>query len=139
MLNFFKDYYSAVKASKAASKTPEAKAGRRVRVQRMKSAAKQRVLNSRRCKRQVLLRKGKAAVGAGARAGHAVGDSKHSIKSKRAAMESPAKKKEAPKSSDDDGTGGKLDKLLADTRGTSSSGSSSSGGGGSSDSGPGSL
>ena len=50
------------------------------------------------------------------------------IKSKRAAMSRPDKKKEAPKSSssDDDGTGGKLDALLAKTRGTSSSSSSDS-------------
>ena len=138
------DYYdSAVKASKAASKTPEAKAGRRkLRVQRMKSAAKAagaKLKAGAKAAGSAAKKAGKAAVGAGARAaGHAVGEFQaQRIKSKRAAMErTPAKKKEAPKSSDDDGTGGKLDKLLADTRGkSSSSGSSSSGGGGSSDSG----
>ena len=138
------DYYdSAVKASKAASKTPEAKAGRRkLRVQRMKSAAKAagaKLKAGAKAAGSAAKKVGKAAVGAGARAaGHAVGEFQaQRIKSKRAAMErTPAKKKEAPKSSDDDGTGGKLDKLLADTRGkSSSSGSSSSGGGGSSDSG----
>ena len=137
------DYYdSAVKASKAASKTPEAKAGRRkLRVQRMKSAAKAagaKLKAGAKAAGSAAKKVGKAAVGAGARAaGHAVGEFQaQRIKSKRAAMErTPAKKKEAPKSSDDDGTGGKLDKLLADTRGkSSSSGSSSSGGGGSSDS-----
>ena len=52
-------------------------------------------------------------------------------KQKAKAMSRPEKKKEAPKSSSsDDGTGGKLDALLAKTRGTSSSSSSSSGGGG---------
>ena len=138
------DYYdSAVKASKAASKTPEAKAGRRkLRVQRMKSAAKAagaKLKAGAKAAGSAAKKVGKAAVGAGARAaGHAVGEFQaQRIKSKRAAMErTPAKKKEASKSSDDDGTGGKLDKLLADTRGkSSSSGSSSSGGGGSSDSG----
>jgi hypothetical protein len=138
------DYYdSAVKASKAASKTPEAKAGRRkLRVQRMKSAAKAagaKLKAGAKAAGSAAKKAGKAAVGAGARAaGHAVGEFQaQRIKSKRAAMErTPAKKKEASKSSDDDGTGGKLDKLLADTRGkSSSSGSSSSGGGGSSDSG----
>ena len=141
------DYYdSAVKASKAASKTPEAKAGRRkLRVQRMKSAAKAagaKLKAGAKAAGSAAKKAGKAAVGAGARAaGHAVGEFQaQRIKSKRAAMErTPAKKKEAPKSSDDDGTGGKLDKLLADTRGkSSSSGSSSSGGGGSSSSSSGS-
>ena len=74
----------------------------------------------------------KKAIGAGARAaGHAKGEFEAArIKSKRAAMSRPDKKKEAPKKdSDDDGTGGKLDALLKDTRGTSSSSSSSGGGG----------
>ena len=135
------DYYdSAVKSSKAASKTPEAKAGRRnLRMQRLKSAAKGAAKKVGAAAKKA----GKAAVGAAGRAaGHAVGEYQaQRIKSKRAAMSRPEKKKEAPKSSssDDDGTGGKLDALLAKTRGTSSSsssdsGSSSSGGGGSSSS-----
>ena len=143
------DYYdSAVKSSKAASKTPEAKAGRRnLRMQRLKSAAKGAAKKVGAAAKKA----GKAAVGAAGRAaGHAVGEYQaQRIKSKRAAMSRPEKKKEAPKSSssDDDGTGGKLDALLAKTSSdsppsnpssssssSSDSGSSSSGGGGSSSS-----
>ncbi|WLW37266.1 hypothetical protein [Synechococcus phage S-RS29] len=144
------DYYdSAVKASKAASKTPEVRAAnRRARVERLKSAAKSagsKLKSAAKAVGGAAKKAGKAAVGAAGRAaGHAVGEYQaQRIKSKRAAMSRPEKKKEAPKSSssDDDGTGGKLDALLAKTRGTSSSsssdsdsGSSSSGGGGSSSS-----
>ena len=69
-------------------------------------------------------------------AGKAAGEfSAAKAKQKAKAMSRPEKKKEAPKSSSsDDGTGGKLDALLAKTRGTSSSSSSSSGGGGESSS-----
>jgi len=72
---------------------------------------------------------GKAAVStAGKVAGTYQGEKEAArIKAKRASMQkTPAKEK----SDDDDGTGGKLDKLLKDTRGTSSSSSSSSSGGG---------
>ena len=118
-----KYYDSAVKASKDAAKRQ-----RPSRVERMKNAAK---------KAAVAVKAGvkgaaKKAIGAGARAaGHAKGEFEAArIKSKRAAMSRPDKKKEAPKKdSDDDGTGGKLDALLKDTRGTSSSSSSSGGGG----------
>ena len=119
-----KYYDSAVKASKDAAKKLKGS-----RMERMKGAAK---------KAAGVVKAGvksaaKKAIGAGARAaGHAKGEFEAArIKSKRAAMSRPDKKKEAPKSSssDDDGTGGKLDALLKDTRGTSSSSSSSGGGG----------
>ena len=148
------DYYaSAVKASKEASKKPEVKAAnRRARVERLKKAAgaaAKKVGGAVKAGAKMAgsaAKKGaKAAIGAGARAaGHAKGEFEaQRIKSKRAAMErTPAKKKEASKSSDDEGTGGKLDALLKSTRGTSSSsdgGSKSGGGGESSSSGPGIL
>ncbi|ADO97891.1 gp185 [Synechococcus phage S-SSM5] len=118
-----KYYDSAVKSSKAA-----AKANRPSRVERMKSAAK---------KAGSMVKKGVKAVGkkvvstAGKVAGTYQGSKEAArIKAKRKSMQNtPAKAK------DDDGTGGKLDKLLADTRGKSSSGSSSSGGGGERDAG----
>ena len=116
-----KYYDSAVKSSKDAAKKLKGS-----RMERMKGAAK---------KAAGVVKAGvkgaaKKAIGAGARAaGHAKGEFEAArIKSKRAAMSRPEKKKEAPKS-DDDGTGGKLDALLKDTRGTSSSSSSSGGGG----------
>tara|TARA_B100002019_G_scaffold179049_1_gene154621 strand:- start:859 stop:3312 length:2454 start_codon:yes stop_codon:yes gene_type:complete len=112
-----KYYDSAVKASKDAAKRQ-----RPSRVERMKNAAK---------KAAVAVKAGvkgaaKKAIGAGARAaGHAKGEFEAArIKSKRAAMSRPEKKEK-----DDDGTGGKLDALLKDTRGTSSSSDSSGGGG----------
>ena len=89
------------------------------RMDRLKSAAK---------KAGSAIKKGIKKVGksAAANAGKAVGTFQaNRIKAKRAELS----KKEAPKSSDDDGTGGKLDALLKDTRGTSSSSSSSGGGG----------
>jgi hypothetical protein len=141
-------YADAAAASKANSQKPEVKAAnRRARVERMKSAAKgaaERVGSAVKAGAKMAgsaAKKGaKAAIGAGARAaGHAKGEFEaQRIKSKRAAMErTPAKKKEASKSSDDDGTDGKLDALLKSTRGTSSSsdsGSSAGGGGESSSS-----
>ena len=137
-----KYYDSAVKSSKAA-----AKANRPSRVERLKSAAKAAgsKLKAGAAKAGAAVKKGIKAAGksAAANAGKAVGTFQaNRIKAKRAELSKPSeKKKEAPKSSDDDGTGGKLDALLAKTRGTSSSsssdsdsGSSSSGGGGSSSS-----
>ena len=123
-----KYYDSAVKSSKAAAK----KVGPS-RAERMKSAAK---------KAGSALKKGIKSAGkkAAQTAGKVAGEfSAAKAKQKAKAMARPEKKKEAPKSSDDDGTGGKLDALLSKTRGTSSSsssdsGSSSSGGGGSSSS-----
>ena len=122
-----KYYDSAVKSSKAAAK----KAGPS-RAERMKSAAK---------KAGSALKKGIKSAGkkAAQTAGKVAGEfSAAKAKQKAKAMARP-EKKEAPKSSSsDDGTGGKLDKLLKDTRGTTSSSSSdsgsSSGGGGSSSS-----
>jgi len=123
-----KYYDSAVKSSKAAAK----KVGPS-RAERMKSAAK---------KAGSALKKGIKSAGKKAvqTAGKVAGEfSAAKAKQKSKAMARP-EKKEAPKSSSsDDGTGGKLDKLLKDTRGTTSSsssdsGSSSSGGGGSSSS-----
>ena len=120
-----KYYDSAVKSSKAA-----AKANRPSRRERMMSAAK---------KAGSAIKKGVKAAGKSVarNAGKVAGEfSAAKAKQKAKAMSRPEKKKEAPKSSSsDDGTGGKLDALLAKTRGTSSSSSSSSGGGGSSSSG----
>ena len=94
------------------------------RMDRLKSAAK---------KAGSAIKKGIKKVGksAAANAGKAVGTFQaNRIKAKRAELSKKDEpKKEAPKSSDDDGTGGKLDALLKDTRGTSSSSSSSGGGG----------
>ena len=118
-----KYYDSAVKASKDAAKKLKGS-----RMERMKGAAKK----AAGAVKAGVKSAAKKAIGAGARAaGHAKGEFEASrIKSKRAAMSRPDKKKEAPKKdSDDDGTGGKLDALLKDTRGTSSSSSSSGGGG----------
>ena len=118
-----KYYDSAVKASKDAAKKLKGS-----RMERMKGAAKKAAS----AVKAGVKGAAKKAIGAGARAaGHAKGEFEASrIKSKRAAMSRPDKKKEAPKKdSDDDGTGGKLDALLKDTRGTSSSSSSSGGGG----------
>ena len=112
-----KYYDSAVKSSKAA-----AKANRPSRVERMKSAAK---------KAGSMVKAGVKSAGkkAVSTAGKVAGEfSAAKAKQKAKAMARPEKKKEAPKS-DDDGTGGKLDALLKDTRGTSSSSSSSGGGG----------
>ena len=112
-----KYYDSAVKSSKAAAK----KAGPS-RVERMKSAAK---------KAGSMVKAGVKTAGKKAvqTAGKVAGEfSAAKAKQKAKAMARPEKKKEAPKS-DDDGTGGKLDALLKDTRGTSSSSSSSGGGG----------
>ena len=111
-----KYYDSAVKSSKAA-----AKANRPSRVERMKSAAK---------KAGSMVKKGVKAVGkkAVSTAGKVAGEfSAAKAKQKAKAMARPEKKKETPKS-DDDGTGGKLDALLAKTRGSSSSSSSDGGG-----------
>ena len=124
-----KYYDSAVKSSKAA-----AKANRPSRVERMKSAAKAAgsKLKAGAAKAGAAVKKGVKAVGksAAANAGKAVGTFQaNRIKAKRAELSKPSEKK-----SDDDGTGGKLDALLAKTRGTSSSSSSSSGGGGESSS-----
>ena len=118
-----KYYDSAVKASKDAAKKLKGS-----RMERMKGAAKK----AAGAVKAGVKSAAKKAIGAGARAaGHAKGEFEAArIKSKRAAMSRPDKKKEAPKKdSDDDGTGGKLDALLKDTRGTSSSSSSSGGGG----------
>ena len=118
-----KYYDSAVKASKDAAK----KLGPS-RMERMKAAAK---------KAAGKVKAGVKAVGkkATATAGKVAGEfSAAKAKQKAKAMARPEKKKEASKS-DDDGTGGKLDALLAKTRGTSSSSSSSSGGGGERDAG----
>ena len=118
-----KYYDSAVKASKDAAKKL-----RPSRMERMKGAAK---------KAAGKVKAGVKAVGkkATATAGKVAGEfSAAKAKQKAKAMARPEKKKEASKS-DDDGTGGKLDALLAKTRGTSSSSSSSSGGGGERDAG----
>ncbi len=141
-------YDSAVKASKEASKKPEVRAAnRRARVERLKSAAKSAAKKvggaakaGAKMAGSAAKKAGKAAIGAGARAaGHAVGEFQaQRIKSKRASMErTPAKKKEAPKSSssDDDGTDGKLDSVLSSIRG--SKGKSSGGGSSSASSGGG--
>ena len=112
-----KYYDSAVKASKDAAKKL-----RPSRMERMKGAAK---------KAAGAVKAGVKAAGkkATATAGKVAGEfSAAKAKQKAKAMARPEKKKEAPKS-DDDGTGGKLDALLKDTRGTSSSSSSSGGGG----------
>ena len=125
-------YDSAVKSSKDA-----AKKNRPSRVERMKSAAK--AAGSK-------LKAGAKAAGSAAKkgikaagksvasnAGKVAGEfSAAKAKQKAKAMARPEKKKETSKS-DDDGTGGKLDALLAKTRGSSSS--SSSGGGGERDAG----
>ncbi|AOV61426.1 hypothetical protein T191209_166 [Synechococcus phage S-CAM22] len=114
------------------------------RMDRLKSAAKAAgsKLKAGAAKAGAAVKKGVKAAGksAAANAGKAVGTFQaNRIKAKRAELSKPTeKKKEAPKK-DDDGTGGKLDALLAKTRGTSSSGSSdsgssSSGGGGESSS-----
>ena len=129
-----KYYDSAVKSSKAA-----AKANRPSRVERLKSAAKAAgsKLKAGAAKAGAAVKKGVKAAGksAAANAGKAVGTFQaNRIKAKRAELSKPSEKK-----SDDDGTGGKLDALLAKTRGTSSSSSSSSGGGGEKKKGPGLL
>ena len=130
-----KYYDSAVKSSKAA-----AKANRPSRVERMKSAAKAAGSKLKAGAKAAgsAAKKGIKAAGksVAANAGKAVGTFQaNRIKAKRAELsKKDAPKKEAPKSSDDDGTGGKLDALLSKTRGTSSSSSSSSGGGGESSS-----
>ena len=118
-----KYYDSAVKSSKAA-----AKANRPSRMERMKSAAKSAGSKVKAGVKAV----GKKAVSTAGKVAGTYQGSKEAarIKAKRKSMQNtPAKKK------DDDGTGGKLDKLLADTRGKSSSSSSSSGGGGERDAG----
>ena len=133
-----KYYDSAVKSSKAA-----AKANRPSRVERMKSAAKAAGSKLKAGAKAAgsAAKKGIKAAGksVAANAGKAVGTFQaNRIKAKRAELsKKDAPKKEAPKSSssDDDGTGGKLDALLSKTRGTSSSSSSSSGGGGERDAG----
>ncbi len=108
------------------------------RMDRLKSAAKKAgsKLKAGAMKAGAAAKKGIKAAGksAAANAGKAVGTFQaNRIKAKRAELsKKDAPKKEAPKSSssDDDGTGGKLDALIAKTRGTS--GGSSSGGGSSS-------
>jgi len=118
-----KYYDSAVKSSKAA-----AKANRPSRMDRLKSAAKSAGSKVKAGVKAV----GKKAVSTAGKVAGTYQGSKEAarIKAKRKSMQNtPAKKK------DDDGTGGKLDKLLADTRGKSSSSSSSSGGGGERDAG----
>ena len=118
-----KYYDSAVKSSKAA-----AKANRPSRMERLKSAAKSAGSKVKAGVKAV----GKKAVSTAGKVAGTYQGSKEAarIKAKRKSMQNtPAKKK------DDDGTGGKLDKLLADTRGKSSSSSSSSGGGGERDAG----
>ena len=121
-----KYYDSAVKSSKAATK-----ANRPSRVERLKSAAKAAgsKLKAGAAKAGAAVKKGVKAAGksAAANAGKAVGTFQaNRIKAKRAELSKPSEKKHL---SDDDGTGGKLDALLAKTRGTSGSSSSSSGGG----------
>jgi hypothetical protein len=130
-----KYYDSAVKASKDAAKKNAPS-----RVERMKSAAKAAGAKLKAGAKAAgsAAKKGIKAAGksVAANAGKAVGTFQaNRIKAKRAELsKKDAPKKEAPKSSDDDGTGGKLDALLSKTRGTSSSSSSSSGGGGESSS-----
>ncbi|QBQ75067.1 hypothetical protein RW110999_189 [Cyanophage S-RIM4] len=140
-----KDRLATGAAMKSAAEKSSAPA-RPSRLQRMKSAAKsaaERVGGAVKAGAKMAGRAankaGKAAVtAAGKAAGTYQGEKEAArIKAKRASMQkTPAKEK----SDDDDGTGGKLDKLLKDTRGTSSSrsSSSSSGGGGGSTSGGGS-
>ena len=130
-----KYYDSAVKSSKAA-----AKASGPSRMERMKGAAKKAAGAIKQGAKEVgsAAKRGIKSAGksVSANAGKAVGTFQaNRIKAKRAELaKKDAPKKEAPKSSDDDGTGGKLDSLLAKTRGTSSSSSSSGGGGESSSS-----
>ena len=133
-------------ATGAAMKKAAEKSSGPSRLERMKSAAKSAakkvggaVKAGAKLAGKAANKAGKAAVStAGKVAGTYQGEKEAArIKAKRASMQkTPAKEK----SDDDDGTGGKLDKLLKDTRGTSSSSSSSSssGGGGGSTSGGGS-
>ena len=134
-------------ATGAALKKAAEKSSGPSRLERMKSAAKSAakkvggaVKAGAKLAGKAANKAGKAAVStAGKVAGTYQGEKEAArIKAKRASMQkTPAKEK----SDDDDGTGGKLDKLLKDTRGTSSSSSSSSssgGGGGGSTSGGGS-
>ena len=123
-------------ATGAAMKKAAEKSSGPSRLERMKSAAKSAakkvggaVKAGAKLAGKAANKAGKAAVStAGKVAGTYQGEKEAArIKAKRASMQkTPAKEK----SDDDDGTGGKLDKLLKDTRGTSSSSSSSSSGGG---------
>ena len=130
------DYYdSAVKSSKAASKTPEAKAGRRkLRMQRLKSAAKGAAK-----KLGAAAKSGakKAAKGAVRGAGYATGLAKRAAASAKSEFKKGhdrgvkgsggGSSSSSSSSKDDDGTGGKLDSVLSSIR--KSKGSSGSGGG----------
>ena len=131
------DYYdSAVKSSKAASKTPEAKAGRRkLRMQRLKSAAKGAAK-----KLGAAAKSGakKAAKGAVRGAGYATGLAKRAAASAKSEFKKGhdrgvkgsgggSSSSSSSSSKDDDGTGGKLDSVLSSIR--KSKGSSGSGGG----------
>ncbi|ARW56999.1 hypothetical protein [Synechococcus phage S-B64] len=123
-----KDRLATGAAMKSAAEKSSAPA-RPSRLQRMKSAAKSAAKKVGGAVKAGAKLAGKAAVStAGKVAGTYQGEKEAArIKAKRASMQkTPAKEK----SDDDDGTGGKLDKLLADTRGKSSSSTSSSGGGG---------
>jgi len=153
------DYYdSAVKSSKAASKTPEAKAGRRnLRMQRLKAAAKgaaKKVGAAAKAAGAAAKPAAKAAAkGAVRGAGYAAGLAKRAAKSAKAEFKAGKERGEkgsggssssskpasssSSSSSDDDGTDGKLDSVLSSIRGSQGkssgggSSSASSGGGGS--------
>ena len=160
------DYYdSAVKASKAASKTPEAKAGRRnLRMQRLKKAAAgaaKKVGSAAKAAAAKAKPVAKAAAKGAARgAGYAAGLAKRAAKSAKSEFAKGKERGEkgsggssssskpasssSSSSSDDDGTDGKLDSVLSSIRGskgTSSGGgsSSASSGGGGKKKGPGLL
>ena len=146
------DYYdSAVKSSKAASKTPEAKAGRRkLRMQRLKSAAKgaaKKVGAAAKAAAAKAKPAAKAAAkGAVRGAGYAAGLAKRAAASAKSEFKKGKERGEkgsgggsssssSSSSSSDDGTDGKLDSVLSSIR--KSKGSSSGSGGGESSSGGG--
>jgi len=137
------DYYdSAVKASKAASKTPEAKAGRRnLRMQRLKKAAGAAAKKVGSAAKSGLKTAGKAAArGAGYASGvaqRAASSAKsefqkgreRGLKGSGSSKPKSSSSSSSSSSSDDDGTDGKLDSVLSSIRGskgTSSGGGSSS-------------
>ena len=144
------DYYdSAVKASKAASKTPEAKAGRRkLRMQRLKAAAKGAAKKVGAAAKAAAA-KAKPAAKAAAKgairgAGYATGLAKRAAASAKSEFKKGKERGEkgsggssssSSSSSDDDGTDGKLDSVLSSIR--SSKGKSSDGGSSSASSGGG--
>ena len=151
------DYYdSAVKASKAASKTPEAKAGRRnLRMQRLKKAAAGAAKKVGSAAKAGIKKAGKAAArGAGYASGvaqRAASSAKSEFQKGRerglkgsGSSKPKSSSSSSSSSSDDDGTDGKLDSVLSSIRGskgTSSGGgsSSASSGGGGKKKGPGLL